>query len=527
MSDVAPAVAEEAHPRRWLILGVLCTSLLLVMQGNTALNLALPRMSLDIGLSSSAMQWIVDAYSLVFAGLLFTTSAFGDRFGRKGVMQVGLVLFAGATAFAAFLAGSGTALIAARAVMGLAGAMIMPSTLSILTNVFPAAERAKAIAVWAGIAGGGAAIGMIVNGFVLEHWSWHAVFILNLPLAAGALAAGAVLVPTSRDPEQAPIDWLGAVLSTAGVATLVYGLIEAPGHGWLSSATLATLGGGFAVLAAFVAWQLHTASPMLDIRLFRRPAFGVSSLTLALVFFTLMGIFFSISQLFQLVMGYGTFESALRTSPVFLSMILVAPQTPKIVARFGLHRTVTSGLGLVAAGIGILSLLPDQPGYLHVATGMAVMAVGMAVAMSPTTGLLMSAVPRERAGMGSAMNDTTRELGGALGIAVLGSVTAGQYASHLGAAVRGLPTGAAAVARSSLAGALAVGAQAGPAGTPVVEAAKAAWMSGLTTAMAVGAVIIAAAATVAWFGLPRPQPAPAPAPALEALDGETAEAVAA
>jgi EmrB/QacA subfamily drug resistance transporter len=471
------------------------------------------------------MQWVVDAYSLVFAGLLFPTSALGDGFGRKGVMQAGLVLFGGATAFAAFAADSGATLIAARAVMGLAGAMIMPSTLSILTNVFPAAERPKAIAVWAGIAGGGAAIGMIVNGFVLEHWSWPAVFILNLPLAVGALAVGAVLVPTSRDPEQAPIDWLGAVLSTTGVATLVYGLIEAPAHGWLSPETLTVLGGGLVALGAFVAWELRTASPMLDIRLFRRPAFGISSLTLTMVFFTLMGIFFSMSQLFQLVMGYGTFESALRTAPVFLAMIVVAPQTPRIVGRFGLHRTVVAGLGLVATGIAILSMLPDQPSYLHVAAGMAVMATGMAVAMSPTTGLLMSAVPRERAGMGSAMNDTTRELGGALGIAVLGSVTASQYASHLSGALRGLPAGTAAAARSSLAGALAVGAQAGPSGTRIVEAAKAAWMSGLTTAMVVGAVIIAAAATVAWFGLPRTEPAPAPA--LETPDGEMAEAVAA
>ena len=310
--------------------------------------------------------------------------------------------------------------------MGLAGAMIMPSTLSILTNVFPAYERPKAIAVWSGIAGGGAALGMILNGFVLEHFSWHSVFVINLPLALGALAAGALLVPTSKDPHGARIDLLGAVLSTAGISSLVYGLIEAPAHGWLSGETLAFLGGGLAALGLFVAWQLKTPEPMLDVRLFRNRAFGVSSLSLTLVFFALMGIFFSISQLFQLVMGYGTFESALRSSPIFLAMIVVAPQAPTCAKRFGTRRTVAGGMVLVAAGIGILSLLPDVPGYLHVAGGMVVMAVGMALAMSPTTGLLMSAVPRERAGMGSAMNDTTRELGGSLGIAVLGSVMASQ-----------------------------------------------------------------------------------------------------
>src|SRR5581483_5590478 len=289
----------EAHPRRWIILGVLCTSLLLVMQGNTALNLALPKIAESIGLSQSAMQWIVDAYSLVFAGLLFTTSTVGDRFGRKGVMQAGLVLFGLASGYAAFGTQTASGLIAARAVMGLAGAMIMPSTLSILTNVFPASERAKAIAVWAGIAGGGAAVGMILNGFILEHFSWQSVFVLNLPLAFGALVAGFVLVPTSKDqslaahaaavggtppvpPGGGRIDLLGAVLSTAGVGSLVYGLIEAPAKGWVSASTLGWLAAGLVALGLFVAWQLRTDEPMLDVRLFRKPAFGVSSLTLTL-----------------------------------------------------------------------------------------------------------------------------------------------------------------------------------------------------------------------------------------------------
>src|SRR5438874_11257980 len=241
----------EAHPRRWVILGVLCTSLLLVMQGNTALNLALPKIADSIGLSSSAMQWVVDAYSLVFAGLLFTTSSLGDRFGRKGVMQTGLVLFGLATGYAAFGAHTAGALIGARAVMGLAGAMIMPSTLSILINVFPVSERPKAIAVWSGIAGGGAALGMILNGFVLEHFSWHSVFVLNLPLAAGALAVGALIVPTSKDPGGGRIDLLGVVLFTAGIASLIYALIEAPANGWLSGSTLAYLAAGLAALGLF------------------------------------------------------------------------------------------------------------------------------------------------------------------------------------------------------------------------------------------------------------------------------------
>jgi EmrB/QacA subfamily drug resistance transporter len=517
MSDVRSletAADPEAHPRRWVILGVLCTSLLLVMQGNTALNLALPKIAGDIGLSSSAMQWVVDAYSLVFAGLLFTTSTVGDRFGRKGVMQAGLVLFGLASAFAAFGAHSAGSLIGARSVMGLAGAMIMPSTLSILINVFPVSERPKAIAVWSGIAGGGAALGMILNGFVLEHFAWPVVFVINLPLAIGALAVGALIVPTSKDPKGGRIDALGAVLSTAGIASLVYGLIEAPAHGWLSGSTLAFLAAGLTALGLFVAWQLKTDEPMLDVRLFRKPAFGVSSLTLTLVFFALMGIFFSISQLFQLVMGYGTFESALRSSPIFLAMIFVAPQAPNVARRIGTRRTVAGGLVLVATGIGILSQLPDTPGYLHVAFGMVVMAVGMALAMSPTTGLLMSAVPRTRAGMGSAMNDTTRELGGSLGIAVLGSVMASSYASHVSGAVAGLPASAAAAVKSSLAGALAVAGQTG--NGALAQTAKSAYMSGMTLAMVVGAGIILVAAVLAFVGLPADEPVPVAA----ALEGD-------
>lgn len=516
----APTVDDGAHPRRWVILGVLCTSLLLVMQGNTALNLALPKIAGDIGLSSSAMQWIVDIYSLVFAGLLFTTSSIGDRFGRKGVMQAGLALFGLASAYAAFGADSSAGLIAARAVMGLAGAMIMPSTLSILTNVFPVSERPKAIAVWSGIAGGGAALGMLLNGFVLEHFAWHSVFIINLPLAIGALAIGMVLVPTSKDPGGSRIDLLGAVLSTAGISSLVYGLIEAPAHGWLSGETLAFLGGGLVAIGLFIAWQLKTPEPMLDVRLFRKPAFGVSSLSLTLVFFALMGIFFSISQLFQLVMGYGTFESALRSSPIFLAMIVVAPQAPAVAKRIGTRRTVAGGMVLIAAGIGIMSFLADTPSYLQVAGGMVVMAVGMALAMSPTTGLLMSAVPRERAGMGSAMNDTTRELGGSLGIAVLGSVMASNYASHVAGAVTGLPAQAAAAVKSSLAGALTVAGQTGNAA--LAETAKSAYMSGMTLAMVVGAGIILLAAALAFVGLP----ADDPAPVVEAADGDVVAAAA-
>ena len=329
------------------------------------------------------------------------------------------------------------------------------------------------------------------------------MFLLNLPVAAVALVAGTLLIPTSRDPEKPKLDFAGAALSTAGIATVVYGLIEAPTHGWTSTGTLGFLLGGLALVGLFVAWELRTATPMLDIRLFRQSTFGISSLALTLVFFTLMGVFFSISQLFQLVMGYGTFESALRLAPMFLAMIVAGPRAPRLVQRFGARATIAGGLGLVATGIGILAMLPGDPGYAQVAIGMAITATGMALAMAPTTELLMSSVPATKAGMGAGMNDTTRELGGSLGVAVLGSVLASQYASNVSAATAGLPAAAAGAAKSSLAGALHVAATlpADPA-SHLAAAARSAWMSGLSTSMIVGALIIVAAAAIARFGLP-------------------------
>src|SRR3954463_8814816 len=345
-------ISEDILRRRWWILGVLCTSLLVVMLGNTALNIVLPTLSRDLGATSAQQQWMVDAYSLVFAGLLFTAASLGERFGRKGIMQIGLLLFGGAALYAGLIADSSGGIIAARVVMGAAGAMIMPSTLSILTNIFPREERAKAVAIWAGIAGGGGAIGMLLSGFVIEHFDWPAVFLVVVPVVVLSVVAGWFLVPTSRDPESSSLDIPGAVLSTAGLSSLVYGLIEAPRIGWTSFGTVGFIVGGLALMAVFAVWELRNKQPMLDVRLFARPAFGVSALTLTLVFFTLMGIFFSVAQLFQLVMGYGAFESALRMAPIFLFMMIAAPNSPKLAMRFGKSRVVASGLLTLAIGLG-------------------------------------------------------------------------------------------------------------------------------------------------------------------------------
>jgi MFS family permease len=344
---------------------------------------------------------------------------------------------------------------------------------------------------------------MLITGFILEHSDWGATFLIVLPIAVISLIVGQSIIPTSRDPEAGKLDLPGAVLSTAGLSALVYGLIEAPHHGWTSVETIGLIVAGLALIGAFAAWELKTAHPMLDVRLFELPAFRISALTLTLVFFVLMGLFFSVAQLFQLVMGYGSFEASLRMAPIPLFMMFASPLSPALVERLGKRRVVSLGLFIVAAGILVLAMLPDSPSYWHVLAGMAIMSVGMAMTMSPTTDLLMSAVPRTKAGMGSATNDTTRELGGSLGVAVLGSIIASTFAGNLGSAVNGLSETQRSMAESSLAGAFTVAQQVGgEQGAALLASAQSAWMSGLSLAMFIGAAIVAVSAAIAFVAMP-------------------------
>lgn len=497
------SIPEDVYERRWWILAVMCLSLLVVMVGNTALNVALPVLSRELHASNSQIQWMVDSYSLVFAGLLFTAGAVGDRFGRKGILQGGLLLFGAAAAYAGVLATTAGEIIAARAVMGLAGAMIMPATLSILTNVFPPKERARAVGLWAGVSGAGVALGPLLTGFVLEHFSWGAVFVINLPIIVITLLAASWIVPKTEDPQHTKLDPLGASLSIVGLVALVYAIIEAPTHGWLGTQTVLVGTGGLIALAVFVWWELRAPHPMLDMRLFKRPAFGVSSLSLTLVFFALMGMFFSMSMLLQLIYGYSPLEAAVRMLPVAGTMMVGAPLSTKFVERFGKRKVVAAGMLTVAIGTLVLSTIGVDSAYTSLVVGMVILAFGMSVAMSPTTDLLMSSVPRNRAGMGSAMNDTTRELGGALGIAVLGSILASRYSTDLAPIIAHLPDTARMAADQSLTGAMAVGQQlGGQLGMSLVNAAQQAWINGYQLSLHVGAALIALASLVAYFGLP-------------------------
>ena len=505
--DDLDGIDPRVYERRWKVLAVLCASLVIVIIGNTVLNVALPTLQQPedvggLGATNTQVQWLVDAYALVFAGLLFTAAAIGDRFGRKGALQGGLLLFAVGSIGGA-LADTPSLLIAARAVMGVGAAFVMPSTLSILTNVFPTRERAKAIAIWAGISGAGAAIGPVTSGLLLEHYWWGSVFLINVPIIAVAVLAGRVLVPKSRDADRTPLDPLGAVLSIVGLSALVYAIIEGPHNGWVSATSFLWFGGAVLALVLFGLWETRNRYPMLDLQLFRIRRFSVASGGITLIFFAMFGTFFMLTQYLQGVLEYSPLGAAVRLLPISIMMMIVAPQTPKLVARFGADRVASLGLVLVGIALAGVALFEVDTGYLQLVVTMCFMAAGMALTMSPMTTQLMSSVPRDRAGMGSATNDTTRELGGALGVAVLGSLVTSQYTSGIRGAVSALPPEARAIAEGSLGGMRGLVARGVlPADTPLLDAAKRAFVSGLSSAATVGAVVALGAAIAVKHYLP-------------------------
>ena len=512
--EIEPAI----YNKRWAILAVLCTSLMIVIIGNTALNVAIPTLARELEASTSSLQWMVDAYGLVFAGLLFTAGTIGDRFGRKGALQAGLIVFLFGTVLAS-TADTAAVVTGARAIMGLAAAFVMPSTLSILTNVFPAHERPKAIAVWAGISGAGAAVGPVASGFLLEHFYWGSVFLVNVPMILIALVAGAILLPKSKDPEENPLDFLGAFLSIVGLVALVYAIIEGPTHGWLSTETILTFALAIVALGLFALWESKARFPMLDLKLFRDRRFSVASGGMTLTFFAMFGTFFLVAQYFQLVLGYSPLKSGLMQLPMAAVMMAIAPQMPKMVGRFGAHRAVPVGLGLIAVGMAVFSQVQTDSSLWLIYCSILPLAAGMATTMTPLTTLIMASVPLGKAGVGSAMNDTTRELGGALGVAVLGSVVTSQFTSSLAPALRGLPDSLRSVADSGLAGALRVASELpGTAGTSLEAAAKQSFVDGLALAAIVATVVVVAAAVAAWFLLPAHFGMQATAPAGPATD---------
>lgn len=436
-STLSQRVQAKALERRWAILAVLCFGLLVIVLDNSILNVALPTIQKDLGATSGDLQWIVDSYTLVFAGLLLTAGALGDRFGRRGALQIGFVLFGAGSVLAALSSTSGM-LIGTRAFMGIGGALIMPATLSIITNVFPPRDRAKAIGIWAGTAGLGGALGPLTGGFLVTHFYWGSVFLVNVPIVVVGLIAGVFLIPTSKDPSAPRLDPIGAVMSILGLALVLYAIIEAPVKGWTSAETLVVGAIGLTVCVGFVVWEARSRHPMLDITFFRRPRFTAAAMAITLVFFAMFGSLFLQTQYFQFVLGYSALETGVRMIPFAAAMMIVAPMSAPIAARWGSKLTVALGLGLVTLGLLSLTQLQVDTPYVNIFWRLMIMSAGMGLTMAPATESVMGSLPLHKAGVGSAVNDTTRQIGGALGVAVIGSVLASTYGDRIGSFLAGL-----------------------------------------------------------------------------------------
>jgi EmrB/QacA subfamily drug resistance transporter len=477
--------------------------LLIIVIDNTIVNVTLPSLVRQLGASVSQLQWVVDAYTVVFAGLLLVAGTLGDRWGRRRSLTVGLSVFAAASAAAAFSGGVGQ-LVSARAVMGAAAAFIMPATLSILTNTFTdARERAMAIGIWSGVVGIGVVLGPLAGGFLLDHFWWGSVFVVNVPIAAGAVVAARSLVPESRDPDASVVDWIGGALSVLGLVTLVTAIIEAPNDGWTSTLVLGLFGLSAASLVAFAVWEGRVEHPMLDLRLFRNRRFSAASATISLMFFALFGFVFLSTQYLQFVLGYTPFDAGLRTLPFAAAMMVVAPFSAKLVEHFGTKRVVVAGLVIFATGLILASTITAASGYTRLGVAMLLLGAGLGLSSAPATDSIMGSVPARRAGIGSAVNDTAREVGGSLGVAIIGSIVASIYRSHLDTGLPAeMPATAAAAAHDSLGAALQVTSAVGPVGPRLADAAREAFVDAMSRATIVAAGIAALSALIAWRYLP-------------------------
>jgi EmrB/QacA subfamily drug resistance transporter len=533
-----PAPSEETVPdaahdgRRWVVLGVLCLSLLVVGIDGTIVNVALPTLVREIGASSSELQWIVDAYTIVFASFLLIAGNTGDRLGRKWVLLVGLVIF-GAGSLACALVHSPTALIGTRAIQGFGAAFIMPATLSILTNVFvDPEERARAIAIWAGVSGLGVAIGPLVGGYLLEHFWWGSVFLVNVPLIIVAVIVVVIIVPNSKDPTKPKLDLLGTILSTVGLVGLLYGIIEGPGRGWKDPVVVAAFVVAAVLLTTFVLWERHTDHPILDVTFFKNPRFSAASVAVTLVFFAMFGALFFVSQYLQFVLGYSALESGIRLLPLAASLMIAAPLSAKLVSAFGTKAIVSVGLLIVAAALAVFSRAAVDSGYGLVAATLVLIGFGMGFAMAPATDSIMGSLPPARAGVGSAVNDTTREIGGALGIAILGSITTASYAaaitgnSNFALLQKASPEAAKAV-KDSVGGAAAV-AEHAPAqfAAAITKVANQAFVDALDKTVLVGAGVAVLGAIVALIWLPARAPSAVAVEGMDDLVRDTARSLA-
>ncbi|MFB7453147.1 MFS transporter [Streptomyces sp. NPDC056194] len=436
-----------SHPQRWLILGVICLAQLTVLLDNTVLSVAIPSLTSELHASTTDIQWMINAYSLVQSGLLLTAGNAADRYGRKKMLAAGLALF-GLGSLAAGLAGSTAQLIAARAGMGVGGALLMTTTLAVVMQIFGDEERVKAIAIWATVASLGFAGGPLIGGVILNHYWWGMIFLINIPVAVVALVAVLKLVPESKNPQGERPDLLGALLSTIGMTSTVYAIITGPAHGWTSAEVLVPAAIGAVVLAAFALWELHTPYPMLDMHFFRNEKFVGAVAGAILVMFGMGGSLFLLTQHLQFVLGYEPLEAGLRMAPLALTVVALnlTGVGPRIVMKLGTSPTVAVGMTLVAAGLASIALLGGGTDgtYWGMLLGLVLMGIGLAVANPAMANAIMSAIPPEKAGVGAGINGTLAEFGNGLGVAVLGAVLNARFAALVAVTASSLPAALAA-----------------------------------------------------------------------------------
>ncbi|MEE6261941.1 MFS transporter [Plantactinospora sonchi] len=495
---------NTGHPRRWAILGVLVVSLLVVVLDNTVLNVALRTLADPVhglGASQGDLEWSINSYTLVFAGLLFTFGVLGDRYGRKLFLQAGLAIFGLASLLSAYAHSPGQ-LIGTRALMGLGAAAVMPVTLSIISNVFDPRERGRAIGIWAGAVGLGVAIGPVLGGLLLEHYWWGSVFLINVPIVVIGMIAAAILIPDSRDPKPGRIDVVGVLLSVIGLVALSYGIIDGGDHGFGRPVVWVGIVGGLAVLAGFVLYERRIEFPSLDVRLFRVPRFAAPVAVIGLVFFAAMGVMFFSAFYLQLVRGYSPLETGLLMLPFAVAQLVFAPRSAAMVRRYGGKAVATVGLVLTAAALAMFAFAGTDSPIWFIEVIFFIQGVGMANIMPPATESIMSSLPREKAGVGSAVSNTVRQVAGALGVAVLGSVLSGVYRDQIAPAAQALPDPAREAVSESISAAYGAAERLGPAGASVIGAANDAFVNAMHWAAGISAVIAALGIVVVMRWLP-------------------------
>lgn len=494
------------HEKRWIILGIMSLSLVIVMLNNVTLNVALPNLALDLKLkSNSEMQWIVDAYALIFGGTLLVMGYLGDRFGRRSALQLGLVILASSAGWAAFFAETANQVIAARALMGLGAALVMPATLSIVIVVFPKEERGKAIGIWAAMAGIGAPIGLLVGGYIMEHYDWQTVFLINIPIIILALIIGAIFVPESKEAKTTPLDWFGSLLSILTLSAILYGIIEGPSLGWDSNEVIAAFVIGILSLIAFIKWEKKTEYPILPMSFFSNRGYTVGLVAIGLAFFVMFSFMFMQMLHFQLVRGYSPLEAAIRFFPLPFGLMPAAANSDKLVSKFGVNRVVGTGLLLVTLALAIFSQVSIDTPYITLAMMFWFLGLGMGLTMAPSTTVVMDAIPEDKAGVGSATNDASREVGGALGIAIGGSALNELYQRTI-VIPEGLESYTTLINRS-FPEAIRLGRQlkmeGNPAGEILIENARFAFIEGMQASSLIAGIIALTASIFAYRMMPK------------------------